>query len=380
MGHTALPATHTALDSIQIIHAWQTGSMTASSQSGFDFPHAFAVVTSERATTPRTGPSSGCAVGTQPLGTQSGSAQPVTQPACTHPRGSQLISTRSISGQPGSTQPVTQPGGTSTPPTRHPRAATGASSSYRILHTVGDNDARFPLASVTKLLSAWAVLTAVEHGLLTLDDAAGPPNSTVRHLLAHASGLPAERGEPIAPPGQRRIYSNYGFELLGDYTATRVGESFQEWIEESVLLPLGMADTDVDGSPAHSGISTVSDLALFAVELLHPTLISPELLAAAATVQFPGLAGILPGYGRQQSNDWGLGVEIRDHKQPHWTGDSFSPRTFGHFGQSGSFLWVDPIADDGAGRAGIFLGAERFGAAHVAGWPALTNAMRAWQP
>ncbi|AWE43110.1 class A beta-lactamase-related serine hydrolase [Actinobaculum sp. 352] len=249
-----------------------------------------------------------------------------------------------------------------------------------MLHTVGDSSFRFPLASVTKLLSAWAVLSAVEHGLLTLDDAAGPPGSTVRHLLAHASGLPAERGEPIAPPWQRRIYSNYGFELLGEYTATRVGASFQEWIEESVLLPLGMADTDVDGSPAHSGISTVSDLALFAVELLHPRLISHELQAVAATVQFPGLAGILPGYGRQQNNDWGLGVEIRGHKAPHWTGGSFSPRTFGHFGQSGSFLWVDPIADGGAGRAGIFLGAERFGPAHVAGWPELTNAMRTWRP
>ncbi len=41
---------------------------------------------------------------------------------------------------------------------------------------------------------------------------------------------------------------------------------------------------------------------------------------------------------------WGLGFEIRDGKAPHWTGSRNSPGTFGHFGQSGSFLWVDPEA------------------------------------
>ena len=40
--------------------------------------------------------------------------------------------------------------------------------------------------------------------------------------------------------------------------------------------------------------------------------------------------------------DWGLGFELRDDKAPHWTGSRNSPRTFGHFGGSGTFLWVDP--------------------------------------
>lgn len=61
-------------------------------------------------------------------------------------------------------------------------------------------------------------------------------------------------------------------------------------------------------------------------------------------MQFPGLDGILPGYGSQRPNDWGLGFEIRSAKSPHWTGTGNSPRTFGHFGQSGTFLWVDPAA------------------------------------
>ncbi len=57
-----------------------------------------------------------------------------------------------------------------------------------------------------------------------------------------------------------------------------------------------------------------------------------------------GATGPLPGFGRQLHNDWGLGFEIRDGKAPHWTGLRNLPRTFGHFGQSGSFLWLDPEA------------------------------------
>jgi len=52
--------------------------------------------------------------------------------------------------------------------------------------------------------------------------------------------------------------------------------------------------------------------------------------------------GVLPGYGMQRPNDWGLGFELRAHKSPHWTGSRNSPETFGHFGRSGTFLWVDP--------------------------------------
>ena len=52
--------------------------------------------------------------------------------------------------------------------------------------------------------------------------------------------------------------------------------------------------------------------------------------------------GVLPGYGMQRPNDWGLGFELRAHKSPHWTGNRHLPATFGHFGRSGTFLWVDP--------------------------------------
>ena len=71
---------------------------------------------------------------------------------------------------------------------------------------------------------------------------------------------------------------------------------------------------------------------------------SRKQLAEATQVQFQGLEGVLPGYARMAPNDWGLGFELRDAKSPHWTGALNSPRTFGHFGGSGTFLWVDPDA------------------------------------
>src|SRR6267154_5405640 len=72
----------------------------------------------------------------------------------------------------------------------------------------GDLGRVFEWASVTKLATAVTVLVACEEGIVDLDEPAGPPGSTVRHLLAHASGLPPDGTVPTAPPGSRRIYSN----------------------------------------------------------------------------------------------------------------------------------------------------------------------------
>ncbi|MEX3770239.1 serine hydrolase domain-containing protein, partial [Mycolicibacterium fortuitum] len=77
----------------------------------------------------------------------------------------------------------------------------------------GDLDKSFTLASVTKPLVARAAQIAIEEGAVELDTPAGPPGSTIRHLLAHASGVSMRSADVLARPGQRRIYSNYGFEL-----------------------------------------------------------------------------------------------------------------------------------------------------------------------
>jgi CubicO group peptidase (beta-lactamase class C family) len=148
---------------------------------------------------------------------------------------------------------------------------------------------------------------------------------------------------------------------------------FDRYLHEAVLAPLGMAATRLEGSPAAAAVSTAADMARFATELLSPTLVHRKTLDEATTVAFPGLDGILPGYGRQKPNDWGLGFEIRDGKSPHWTGANSSPRTFGHFGQSGTFLWVDPDAQ----AACVVLTDRNFSRWAVEAWPPYTDGVLA---
>lgn len=203
----------------------------------------------------------------------------------------------------------------------------------------------FPLASVTKPLTAYAALVAYEEGVFELDDPAGPDGSTVRHLLAHTSGLAFDEHRVMAAPGTRRMYSNAGFEVLGDTIAKAAGMPFTSYLDEAVLQPLGMTGTTLPGSPGAGAVSTAEDLGRFAAEVQAPRLLHPSSVALATReVSFPGLRGVLPGYGLQDPNDWGLGFEIRGHKSPHWTGSRSAPTTFGHFGQSGTFLWFDPGA------------------------------------
>jgi CubicO group peptidase (beta-lactamase class C family) len=250
-----------------------------------------------------------------------------------------------------------------------------ADASHDITDSVGDVNRPYPWASVTKPVTAMAVLVAVEEGTMDLDQPAGPPGSTVRHLLAHASGLGPEGRTALSAPGTKRIYSNGGFELLAEVLAANSGMPFPAYLVEAVLGPLGMAGTVLpeDASAASGLAGPLRDLLRLAGELLAPTLISATTHALATSVAFPGLAGVLPGFGRFDHCDWGLGVEIRGTKHPHWTGHDNAPETFGHFGQSGSFLWVDPVA--GVACAGL---ADRpFGPWAAKAWPRLADAVLA---
>jgi hypothetical protein len=189
---------------------------------------------------------------------------------------------------------------------------------------------------------------AIEEGVVDLDTPAGPPGATIRHLLAHASGLAMHSAEELASPGTRRVYSNYGFAVLAETVQTYSGIEFGRYLTEAVFDPLGMSGSHLDGgatAAGFGGVSTVADLVGFAGDLLRPRTVSAQMHAEAISVQFPGLNGVLPGFGVQRPNDWGLGFEIRDGKIPHWTGSANSPGTYGHFGQTGTFIWVDPVAD-----------------------------------
>lgn len=249
-------------------------------------------------------------------------------------------------------------------------AAAGVVRGGEVIATRGPRDREFRWASVTKPVSALAVLVAAEEGIVDLDEPAGPPGSTVRHLLAHASGLPFEGRQPIGEPGRRRTYSNTGFDVLAELVADRAEMPFAEYLRAAVLEPLGM-DAQLRGSAGSHLFGSLDDLLRIARELLTPTLIAPETLDEATTVQFPGLAGVIPEMGRFDPNDWGLGFELRDDKPQHWSGTRVSPRTFGHWGGSGTFVWVDPNADLALG----VLTDLDFGDWAKDAWPRLSDAV-----
>lgn len=226
------------------------------------------------------------------------------------------------------------------------RAAACVTTATETLGSTGDGDSPFALASVTKPLAALAILVAVEEETVSLDDDAGPEGSTVAHLLAHASGLsPDSRTDRLAAPATKRIYSNAGYDVLGDLLAERADMAFAEYLQLAVLDPLGMEHTSLDGSPAKDGRGSVADLARFCRELMAPRLIGPATRDRATSVAFGGIDGVVPGFGRQDPADWGLGLEIKDGKAPHWTADGNSAATYGHFGRCGTFFWVDPEAE-----------------------------------
>jgi len=231
----------------------------------------------------------------------------------------------------------------------------------------GDPDRRYELASVSKLLVSNAVWIALEEGALELDQPAGPPGSTIRHLLAHASGLPFEGAQPIAEPGARRIYSNTGFEMLAATLEAATEMTWQDYVTAAVLEPLAMSSTTLGDSAARSAHSTLNDLLAWSAEMLTPRLVSSATVTEATSNQFGGLDGVVPGFGQQRPCPWGLGVELKGTKAPHWTPSTGSARTFGHFGAAGTFCWVDPVHR----IAAVGLGDLAFGDWAVDLWPRL---------
>ncbi len=251
-------------------------------------------------------------------------------------------------------------------------AAAGVGRADAVVATQGPRDVHLPWASVTKLLTGLAMLVALEEGTVDLDEPAGPPGATLRHLLSHASGLPLDGDRTITEPGRRRTYSNTGIELAAGLLERRAEMSFADYFAGAVAQPLGLAGR-LDGSPAYGYRGTLDDLLRVGRELLQPTLVAGETLAEATAVQFPGLDGVLPGFGRMEPNDWGLTFELRDGKSPHWTGSRNSQATFGHFGRSGTFLWVDPDAGVACG----VLTDRQFGDWAREAWPPFSDAVLA---
>lgn len=249
--------------------------------------------------------------------------------------------------------------------------AVGVTNASETLGIGGDSHWAPRVASISKLLVGYTALVAIEEGTIDLDAPAGPPGSTVRHLLAHVAGYGFKDDKIHAAVGTRRIYSNVGIEVFVEHLSEQSGMAFAEYLQAAVFDPLGMATSQLRGSPAYGVHTSVHDLLLFARELLSPRLVDPSTLALATTAQFAEVAGVLPSVGRFDPNLWGLTFEIRGQKSPHWTGTLNSPQTFGHFGGSGTFLWVDRAA----GLAAVALCDREFGDWALEVWPPFSDAL-----
>lgn len=237
--------------------------------------------------------------------------------------------------------------------------------------TYGDIDRDYRVASVSKLLTAYAALVAVEEGTTSLDTPVGQDGCTLEHLLTHAGGYPFEGTQPVNAAGRKRIYSNTGYDMIAAHIEARSTIPFARYLRESVCEPLGMTRTLLAGSAAKDVHSTVRDLTAFVSEMRRPTLLSQTTLLDATTPHFAELEGIVPGVGRFSPCWWGLGPELKGHKHPHWLGERNSASTFGHFGGAGTFAWVDPVADVGCVMLSD-LGFDEWGLTY---WPTFNDAI-----
>ncbi len=241
------------------------------------------------------------------------------------------------------------------------------------LANIEDNIAATPqtthrIASISKAMTATAVMQLVEQGRMRLDApiqeyvATFPQKEQgtilIQHLLSHTSGIrhygPSEnhtmihydtlldatkvfQDDPIGfAPGARYKYTTYGYTLLGAALEKASGESFREYMREHVWGPAGMTHTDLgllgqvpaehfelyirnkEGEvkrdiyddlsvkyPAGGMISTAGDLVRFAFALDSGKLVKPESLALMRTVpQVEGKRRIDYGYGLIVGEDW----------------------------------------------------------------------------
>ena len=233
------------------------------------------------------------------------------------------------------------------------------------VHRHGPTEAPFPLASITKLFTAMAALVAHEEETLPLDEPITAEEATAADLLAHSAGIAPDEPTPMTLPRTRRIYSTAAYDLLAHHIGTRAAIDFPDYLTEAVVEPLGLTATRLDGSAGAGINASVDDLLRLAAAWSTPVLIDESTLARATTPHLPDLPGVLPGFGRQDPNPWGLGPEIRGHKDPHWTSPHNAEATFGHFGQTGTMLWIDPVA----GITAVALTDRPFGDWAMEAWP-----------
>jgi len=233
---------------------------------------------------------------------------------------------------------------------------------------IGDTEEVRPWASVSKMATALALAVENDWGQYTYDQPMGPLGATMATILSHASGLGFEKDDPTIAVGQKRVYSNYGVDLVVEAVCGEADPS--AWLDQRVFRSLGMTSTSLVGRPSAGVEGSTKDMARLALAWLRPDAVSVETRNRAIRPYAPTLRGITPGFGSFTPNPWGLGPELRGDKQ-HWMGD-WPADSFGHFGQSGSLLLVSPTEK----IALVATSTEPFGPWAVALWPQWVSDMR----
>ncbi len=265
-------------------------------------------------------------------------------------------------------------------------------------------DTIFDIASLTKVVATTpAIMKLFEQGKISIGDPVtkylpefqgGKSDITIRDLMTHFSGLrpdldlqPAWTGyqtgirkalidKPANPPGQRFVYSDINFELLGEIVRRLSGEPLDKFVREQIYEPLGMretgylpaaplipriAPTEVDkatgkpwrgvvhdptaramgGVAGHAGVfSTAADLALYCEMLLGQGQRAGVRVFAAATVK----KFTEPSSPPDQPVLRGLGWDI-DSPYSAPRGELFPISSYGHTGFTGTSLWLDPASN-----------------------------------
>lgn len=254
-------------------------------------------------------------------------------------------------------------------------------------------DSVFYLASITKPMTATAVMILADRGKVSLNDPVQKylPEFTgtdrekvlVRHLLSHTSGLPdmlpeneslRQRHAPLKDyvaiacktpllfvPGTRTAYQSSGILLAGEIVERVSGQSLADFLQREIFQPLGMKSSSLGlggrkledtlqlqrdpatdwaqnslywrnlGAPWADVHATAADVGRFADYFVkpEPAILKPASATAMITDQNQGI-----------SRPWGIGWAMGSG-----FGKNASARAYGHSGSSGTLAWVDPEKD-----------------------------------
>ncbi len=271
-------------------------------------------------------------------------------------------------------------------------------------------DTIFDLASLTKVVATTtSVMMLLEEGKVRLNDRVaayipgferyGKGDITIRHLMTHVSGLRPDldmtlefqsydeaiaraiEEVPTSPPGERLVYSDINYFLLGEIVHRASGMTLDQFVRTRIFEPLAMHDTmfnppaslvpriapterctplgwpcdqpgakplrgvvhdptarRMQGVAGHAGLfSTGADLAIFCRMLLAGGHYGPARILSPLTVAKMTSPVSLPG-GQARGLGWDIDSAYSSNR-----GELLPLGSYGHTGWTGTSIWIDPI-------------------------------------